>query len=77
VIIDRSNGFVGAGEKITLFRGKREVFVDKPRFTGPPVDDLSATAAPKPAATKPAVPAATPPATNTAAPAVTFPRPAR
>jgi lipopolysaccharide export system protein LptA len=66
VIVDRSNGFVAAGEKITLLRGKREVFVDKPRFTGPPVGDLSATAKPKPAA--PPVP---PP------PAVTFPRPAR
>jgi hypothetical protein len=66
VIVDHSNGFVAAGEKITLLRGKREVFVDKPRFTGPPVGDLSATAEPKPATP----PAATPPA-------VTFPRPAR
>jgi lipopolysaccharide export system protein LptA len=77
VIIDRSNGFVGAGEKITLFRGKREVFVDKPRFTGPPVGDLSATAAPKPAAAKPAAPATPPPAANAPASTVTFPRPAR
>ena len=51
VIIDHSNGFVAAGEKITLFRGKREVFVEKPKFTGPPVGDLSATAAPKATAT--------------------------
>jgi lipopolysaccharide export system protein LptA len=70
VIIDHSNGFVAAGEKITLFRGKREVFVEKPKFTGPPVGDLSATAAPK----------ATPPASKpTAKPApasgVTFPKP--
>lgn len=47
VIIDKSNGFVGAGEKITLFRGRREILVDKPRFTGPPVGDLGATAAPR------------------------------
>lgn len=61
VIIDKSNGFVAAGEKITLFRGKREVFVEKPRFTGPPVGDLGATAAPRPAP----APAATPrPRTN-------------
>jgi lipopolysaccharide export system protein LptA len=73
VIVDRSNGFVAAGEKITLLRGKREVFVDKPRFTGPPVGDLSATAKPKPAA--PATAPATPP--PAAVPAVTFPRPAR
>ena len=63
VIIDHSNGFVAAGEKIILFRGKREVLVDKPRFTGPPVGDLSATAKPKPAVSP--------------APAVTFPRPTR
>ncbi len=76
VIIDRSNGFVGAGEKITLFRGKREVQVDKPKFTGPPVDDLSATAAPKPVApTQPTRPAAKP-ATPQPASGVTFPRPA-
>jgi len=73
VIVDSSNGFVAAGEKITLLRGKREVFVDKPRFTGPPVGDLSATAKPKPAA--PATAPATPP--PAAVPAVTFPRPAR
>lgn len=73
VIVDHSNGFVAAGEKITLLRGKREVFVDKPRFTAPPVGDLSATAKPKPAA--PANAPATPPAA--AVPAVTFPRPAR
>lgn len=73
VIIDHSNGFVAAGEKITLFRGKREVFVDKPKFTGPPVGDLSATAAPKPAATPvaPTRPAAKP----EPAPGVTFPKP--
>ena len=64
VIIDHSNGFVAAGEKITLFRGKREVLVEKPRFTGPPVGDLSATAPAKPAA-----PAATP------EPTVKFPKP--
>lgn len=65
VIIDHSNGFAGAGEKITLFRGKREVFIDKPRFTGPPVGDLGATAKPRSA----------PPAT-TPAPGVVFPKPA-
>jgi len=62
VIIDHSNGFAGAGEKITLFRGKREVFIEQPRFTGPPVGDLGATAKPRP----PASPAA----------GVSFPKPA-
>jgi lipopolysaccharide export system protein LptA len=47
VVIDKSNGFNGAGEKITLFRGNREIRVDKPRFTGPPVGDMSATATPR------------------------------
>jgi lipopolysaccharide export system protein LptA len=56
VIIDHSNGFVAAGEKITLFRGKREVLVEKPKFTGPPVGDLGATAAPR--STPPTAPAA-------------------
>ena len=59
VIIDKSTGFVAAGETITLFRGRREVLVDKPRFTGPPIGDLGATAAPRP----------------TPKPAVTFPLP--
>lgn len=84
VIIDHSNGFVAAGEKITLFRGKREVFVEKPKFTGPPIGDMSATAAPRTTAPTPppattsqpaAKPAAkpTPPPQNP--PAVTFPKP--
>lgn len=78
VIIDHSNGFVAAGEKITLFRGKREVFVEKPKFTGPPVGDLSATAAPKPATSAPApAPAAKPAVPPTTNPGVTFPKPAR
>lgn len=75
VVIDKSNGFTGAGETITLFRGKREIIVDKPKFTAPPIDDLSATATPR--AAKPAAPA---PATTTTpaapAPGVVFPKPA-
>jgi lipopolysaccharide export system protein LptA len=73
VVIDHSNGFVGAGEKITLFRGKREVQVEKPKFTGPPVDDLSATASAKPGAQAPKPAAAPAPQTK---PGVTFPKPA-
>ena len=71
VIIDKSNGFVGAGEKITLFRGKREVRVEKPKFTGPPIRDLGANANPV-APTRPA-PASAPQAPVT--PGVSFPRP--
>jgi lipopolysaccharide export system protein LptA len=80
VIIDHSNGFVAAGEKITLFRGKREVLVEKPRFTGPPIGDLSATAPARPPApqaapgAQPARPAAQP--TRPAQPAQTPARPA-
>lgn len=91
VIIDHSNGFVAAGEKITLFRGKREVLVEKPRFTGPPIGDLSATAPARPATpaapqaapgTQPARPQGQPTRPAQPArpaeeppPAVTFPRP--
>lgn len=42
VIVDKSSDFVAAGERITLLRGKREVFVDLPKFTGPPIKDLGA-----------------------------------
>ncbi len=60
VIIDKSNGFAAAGETITLFRSKREILVDKPRFTGPPLGDLGADAAPR------TIPAPTPaPTTRT------------
>lgn len=60
VIIDKSNGFVAAGETITLFRGRREVLVEKPRFTGPPVGDLGASASPRPAPSAPAPTTRTP-----------------
>ncbi len=72
VFIDHSNGFNGAGEEITLFRGKREVFIKQPRFTGPPVGDLGATGKPRtPGAQSPAPTAKPAPAAG-----VTFPKPA-
>ncbi|HWA86420.1 MAG TPA: LptA/OstA family protein [Opitutus sp.] len=40
VVIDTANGFVSAGEKITMLRGQERVEVDKPRLTGPPIRDL-------------------------------------
>jgi|UPI0006968F19 lipopolysaccharide export system protein LptA len=76
VFKDHSNGWVGAGEKITLFRSKREVFVEKIRLTGPAVGDLSATAKPRPSATPAAAAGTTPPPVAEPLPAVTFPRPA-
>lgn len=84
VIIDHSNGFAGAGERITLFRGKREVFIDQPRFTGPPIGDLGANAKPKSTTSTNAAPvpgetksASTPaPTPAPPPPAVQFPRPA-
>jgi lipopolysaccharide export system protein LptA len=76
VFKDHSSGWVGAGDKITMFRGKREVQVEKIRLTGAPVGDLSATAKPKPAATPAAAGAATPPPSAAPLPTVTFPRPA-
>lgn len=40
VLIDHSSDYVAAGEKITLLRGQRQVIVEKPRFSGPPIKDL-------------------------------------
>ncbi|MFH1498229.1 MAG: LptA/OstA family protein [Verrucomicrobiota bacterium] len=48
VIIDKSTDFVAAGERITLLRGQREVLVDLPRFTGPPIKDLGGDAKDQP-----------------------------
>lgn len=40
VLLDRSTDFVAAGETITLLRGERQIFVEKPRLTGPAIQDL-------------------------------------
>jgi lipopolysaccharide export system protein LptA len=40
MLIDRSSDFVAAGAKITLLRGQRQVLVEQPRLSGPPVKDL-------------------------------------
>ncbi len=40
VIVDRDQNTRIAGEKITMLRGQRQVFVEKPILTGPPVKDL-------------------------------------
>lgn len=48
VIVDKSTDFVAAGERITLLRGKREVLVDLPKFTGPPIKDLGGNAKDQP-----------------------------
>ncbi len=48
VIVDSSTDFVAAGERITLLRGKREVLVDLPKFTGPPIKDLGGNAKDQP-----------------------------
>jgi lipopolysaccharide export system protein LptA len=77
---DHSSGLVGAGDRVTMFRGKREVQVDKIRLSGAPIRDLGATAKPKPSDTPAPTPASpagtTPPAPAAPLPAVTFPRPA-
>jgi lipopolysaccharide export system protein LptA len=77
VILDHSSGFAAAGEKITLFRGKREVLVEKPRFTGPPIGDLSATAPARPATPPPAQTTPTAQPARPARPAQPAPAPAR
>ena len=61
VIVDRDQSTRIAGEKITLLRGQRQVFVEKPQLTGPAVKDLgfdkekqpAAQPAPAPAEKKP------------------------
>lgn len=45
VVIDRSSDFIAAGSKITLFRGERQLLVDNPRLTAPPLKDLGPDAA--------------------------------
>ncbi len=39
VIVDHDQNTRIAGEKITLLRGQRQVFVEKPRLSGPPMKD--------------------------------------
>jgi lipopolysaccharide export system protein LptA len=58
------------GEKITLLRGQRRVFVEKARITGPSIKDLGFSKdAPPPPATNAAAPAAQPASAPTAKPA--------
>jgi len=40
VVVDHDQKTRIAGEKITLLRGQRQVLVEKPTLTGPPVKDL-------------------------------------
>ena len=40
VVVDRDQKTRITGEKITLLRGQRQVLVEKPSLTGPPVKDL-------------------------------------
>jgi lipopolysaccharide export system protein LptA len=59
VVVDRDQKTRIAGEKITLLRGQRQVLVEKPILTGPPVKDLGFDKDKKPA---------TPPAAGTTPP---------
>jgi lipopolysaccharide export system protein LptA len=60
VIVDRDQNTRMTGEKITMLRGQRQVFVEKPVLTGPPVKDLgydrNKPTAPAPAAEPPKQP---------------------
>ena len=49
VVVDRDQKTRIAGEKITLLRGQRQVLVEKPTLTGPPVKNLSFDKDKKPA----------------------------
>lgn len=44
VVTDHSSDFVAAGRRITLFRGERELKIEAPRLTGPPIRNLGAGA---------------------------------
>ncbi len=59
VVVDRDQKTRIAGEKITLLKGQRQVLVEKPTLTGPPVKDLGFDKEKKPA---------TPPATGSKQP---------
>ena len=59
VLIDRSSDFIAAGRVITLLRGQRQVFVEQPRLTGPPLSDLGPDAG-RPRAPAPAAPTSPP-----------------
>jgi lipopolysaccharide export system protein LptA len=56
VLIDRSSDFIAAGRVITLLRGQRQVFVEQPRLTGPPLSDLGPDAVRPRAPEAPAAP---------------------
>jgi len=63
VLIDHSSDCIAAGRGITVLRGHRQVLVEQPRLTGPPVTDLGPDAGrprPPPAETAPAEPTPTP-----------------
>ena len=59
VVVDRDQKTRMTGEKITLLNGQRQVLVEKPSLTGPPVKDLGFDKDKKPA---------TPPAAGTKQP---------
>lgn len=40
IVTDHSSDYVASGQKITLFRGQRELQVDFPKLVGPPIRDL-------------------------------------
>ena len=73
VVIDHSTGVNAAGEPLILLRGQRQILGTNVKITAPPIQDIGATASPKPAA-KPAP--ATPARPQPPAPGVTFPKPA-
>ena len=76
VVIDHSTGINATGEPLILLRGERAIRGSNVKITAPPIQDLSATAALKPAAKPAAAPVApsTAPAAKPSAP--TKPAPA-
>lgn len=70
VVIDKSNGSVAAGDRITMLRGQRRVQVDKPRVTLPEIKDLGFDK------NTPPPPVTVPPAGTPVAPVLPSPTPA-
>jgi len=49
VMVDKDEGTRAAGKTITMLRAKRQVLIDQPILTAPPIKDLGVDKTPAPA----------------------------
>ncbi|HVT72373.1 MAG TPA: LptA/OstA family protein [Lacunisphaera sp.] len=56
VVVDHDQGTRAAGKTITMLRAQRQVIVEEPILTGPPIKDLGVDPLAKPGAPAPAAP---------------------